>query len=487
MGMRVEGRPRGRRPIASHPAVAAGPGLRGRLVAADLAAVTASTLTWVVLAALLGARPAGLAVGVGAATLLPVSMAAGRLYRRATCREAVAEFASLVQVVLWHGLLASLVAALLGHGERFFVPASAVATAGLGVAIGRQFFRDWLAARRAAGDHVYPTVLVASRDGVAYLRDLIDRHPSLGFDVVASLEPDDQLLARLEQVLDDDAMAGASVIVALPDLDELQRHAVLRLCASRDVHVHVRTSSVDLAQTRLRQDPLVTDAMFYVDHAPPSRRSLLVKRAIDLVVASLLLVALSPVLLASAIAIAATSRGGVLFRQERVGHDGQPFVMLKLRTMIEGAAEQLADVRHLNARSGPLLKVVADPRITPVGRFLRATSLDELPQLFNVVRGDMSLIGPRPALPSEAEAFDDELRERFEVRPGVSGLWQVEARDHPDFDLYRRYDLYYVRNWSLALDCVIALRTVTTLVHRALRMVGQRDDVPGTPHRLVME
>ena len=137
----------------------------------------------------------------------------------------------------------------------------------------------------------------------------------------------------------------------------------------------------------------------------------------------------------------------------------------------------LAALRERNHRKGPLFKLNHDPRVTKIGQFLRDSSLDELPQLFNVVLGDMSLVGPRPALPQEVEEFSDELRRREDVRPGITGLWQVEARDSASFDLYRRLDLYYVRNWSLSLDFVILLATVEQVVMRIIRLRSGKGDV----------
>jgi len=191
-----------------------------------------------------------------------------------------------------------------------------------------------------------------------------------------------------------------------------------------------------------------------------------------------LLIAL-PVLLVAALIIWLQDRGPVFFRQERVGLGGSPFMLWKLRTMAVDAEDRLDEVRDLNDRVGPLLKVERDPRVTRFGHFLRITSIDELPQLWNVLIGDMSLVGPRPALPSEVEMFDDELRERHNVRPGITGLWQVEARDNPSFASYRRLDLFYVKNWSMSLDLVILILTFQSVLARAIRSVGVGDDESG--------
>ena len=189
--------------------------------------------------------------------------------------------------------------------------------------------------------------------------------------------------------------------------------------------------------------------------------------------ASLALVAAAPVLLATALAIKLNDRGPVLFRQLRVGLDGEPFSILKFRTMVVEAEAQLEAIAAANQRKGPLFKLASDPRITKVGRILRATSVDELPQLLNVLQGTMSLVGPRPALPDEVARFDEELMARQAVRPGITGRWQIEARDNPSFAAYKRFDLFYVENWSVGLDLAILLTTVQTVALRAVHALSR--------------
>ncbi len=169
---------------------------------------------------------------------------------------------------------------------------------------------------------------------------------------------------------------------------------------------------------------------------------------------------MAPVLFVAALLIKLEDRGPVLHRHSVVGRSGVPITVLKLRTMIPNAERLRAHVAALNERTGgPLFKATNDPRVTRIGRVLRATSIDELPQLWNVLNGTMSLVGPRFALPYEVEQFDDELRRRTEMRPGITGLWQSEARDNPSFSVYRRLDLFYVDNWSLSLDFAILANT----------------------------
>lgn len=211
----------------------------------------------------------------------------------------------------------------------------------------------------------------------------------------------------------------------------------------------------------------------HVDNLPPAlslRMRLVVKRCIDIVLSVVLLLVLSPILVLSALAILLRDGRPVLFRQIRIGRDGRPFVMVKFRTMAKDAETMLDDLRQDNDRTGPLFKSNNDPRVTTIGRVLRRSSIDELPQLFNVLTGRMSLVGPRPALPSEVAEFSAELRRRESVPQGLTGLWQVDGRTDPDFSKYAELDLHYVENWTLRLDAWIIVRTpfviLGHLIHR---------------------
>ena len=200
------------------------------------------------------------------------------------------------------------------------------------------------------------------------------------------------------------------------------------------------------------------------------------KRTFDVVMASLLLVVLSPVMLVAFVAIRATSPGGAVFRQVRVGTLKQPFVLLKFRTMAQGCSHEAheAFVRQMMAGDDPrqrdgLYKLVNDPRVTPVGRLLRRTSIDELPQLINVLRGDMSLVGPRPALPWEVELFPDSASVRFLVRPGLTGLWQISGRNRLTMLDGLRLDVEYVKRCALATDLLIMCSTPVTMLRGGAR------------------
>jgi exopolysaccharide biosynthesis polyprenyl glycosylphosphotransferase len=187
---------------------------------------------------------------------------------------------------------------------------------------------------------------------------------------------------------------------------------------------------------------------------------LVLKRGIDLVLAGLALVILAPLLVLIAVAVKLDSHGPVLYFSERIGKKGRVFRCIKFRTMVSDAEKRRAEVQHMNERDGVLFKISNDPRITKLGRLLRKYSLDELPQLINVLRGDMSLVGPRPPLSSEVREYKLSHLRRLDVMPGITGLWQVQARKDPSFDNYISLDVTYVDNWSIWLDLQILAKTI---------------------------
>lgn len=192
----------------------------------------------------------------------------------------------------------------------------------------------------------------------------------------------------------------------------------------------------------------------------------LAKRALDLLAGGALLLLSLPLWGVIAVAIKLTSQGPVIHRQTRVGREGRQFCMWKFRTMVEGADSMLGEVRCRNEARGAHFKIRCDPRVTRLGRWLRRWSLDELPQLLNVLRGEMSLVGPRPPLPSEVATYDESQRDRLEAVPGITGLWQVSGRSDLPFDECVRMDRFYIENWSFLLDLSILLRTIPAVLSR---------------------
>jgi exopolysaccharide biosynthesis polyprenyl glycosylphosphotransferase len=230
------------------------------------------------------------------------------------------------------------------------------------------------------------------------------------------------------------------------------------------VEIRITANVQEILSTRVTAQPLGTLMAFSLRPVRLSGLQAAAKRSFDITLTAGALVVLSPLLGLVALAVRLTSRGPVLFRQVRVGYRGRPFTLLKFRTMVTGAEEMLDDLLERNEATGPLFKIADDPRVTGVGTLLRRWSLDELPQLWNVLVGDMSLVGPRPPLPREVGQYEDWMMARLEVRPGLTGLWQVSGRSDLPFDDYVRLDLFYIENWSLAYDLFIIAKTVPTLV-----------------------
>ncbi|BCJ66287.1 sugar transferase [Polymorphospora rubra] len=257
--------------------------------------------------------------------------------------------------------------------------------------------------------------------------------------------------------------ADTVVVLSCPELDgQALRRLAWRL--ERDeVDLIVASALIDVAGARTTIRPVDGLPMLHVEHPRLEGGARVVKEVVDRVGAAFLLVLLAPVLLVVAVAIRRDSPGPVLFRQVRTGRDGSPFLMYKFRSMYLDAEARLAELAHLNEHDGVLFKIRDDPRVTPVGRWLRRLSLDELPQLFNVLRGQMSLVGPRPPLPQEVAAYPDDVRRRLAVKPGMTGLWQVSGRSDLSWEEAIRLDLRYVENWSLSLDIVILMRTATAV------------------------
>jgi lipopolysaccharide/colanic/teichoic acid biosynthesis glycosyltransferase len=274
-------------------------------------------------------------------------------------------------------------------------------------------------------------------------------------------------------------VGATGTVISAGGLSPAQRNRLVRDLMAAGLYVQLSTGLSGIAHTRLRPVPLGHQPFLGVEHIALGRMQLLAKRTLDLVIAPLVLLLAAPVLLVSAVLIKVHDRGPVFFRQLRVGRDGRPFMLFKLRTMSVDAEQRRDALLGDNERKGPLFKVADDPRVTPIGKILRATSIDELPQLVNVILGQMTLVGPRPALPDEVAQFDEELLERHRMTPGITGMWQVEARDDPSFESYRMFDMFYVENWSLSLDLAIIFSTATSVIMRGVRQVGARGGLDG--------
>lgn len=351
----------------------------------------------------------------------------------------------------------------------------------------RSIFRAYLNAERRRGRYTSRVAVVGTGRQANDLSRLFLVHPELGMRVTAVIGGEREAKASAMGHLWRGTYEHAREVLGRTNVDvvvlctaELDRWLVNDLSAEarargRTIFVDPGLSGIDFKRvhtTSLGYQPLL-------EMSAPSLSGLQagVKRAFDVTVAGLVAILTAPVLGIVALLVKLEDRGPVLFHQERIGRDGKPFRMLKFRTMVVDAEARLAELVANNERRGPLFKMEQDPRITRIGRFLRATSLDELPQLFNVLGGTMSLVGPRPALAREVAEFPEELNARHRVRPGITGLWQVEARDNPSFEAYLRLDLFYVQNWSLPLDLIILLGTVDHIALRPLvKVMYRRED-----------
>jgi exopolysaccharide biosynthesis polyprenyl glycosylphosphotransferase len=407
--------------------------------------------------------------------LLPVVLAVSRAYERRFLFVGTDEYQRVLRGGV--GLIAG--TAVISYAldldlARGYVLA-ALPSAVAGSIVLRFALRKRLHVARSRGESLRRVILVGHELSIIGMTRQLRRERYHGLEVVGACLPPGHdgagltglpLYGTFDDVARAVELADADTVVVLscPELDG----AALRRLAWRlerdEVDLVVASALVDVAGARTTIRPFDGLPMLHVEHPRLHGGLRLVKELVDRVGAFLLLVAFGPVLLAVALCVRLTSRGPVLFRQVRVGRDGRHFRIYKFRSMYVDAEARLAELRHLNEQDGVLFKIRDDPRVTGVGQWLRRFSLDELPQLINVLLGQMSLVGPRPPLPSEVAVYADDVRRRLAVKPGMTGLWQVSGRSDLPWEEAVRLDLRYVENWSLSLDLVILLRTMTAVV-----------------------
>jgi exopolysaccharide biosynthesis polyprenyl glycosylphosphotransferase len=254
------------------------------------------------------------------------------------------------------------------------------------------------------------------------------------------------------------------VIITLPWMYHRKILGIMRQCEREQVRARIVPDLFQLALSRVDIEDLGGIPIIGVKEVAITGWNLAFKRASDIVVSLVGLILLSPLLLLISVAIKLDSPGPALFKQVRVGKGGRRFVCYKFRSMRQGAEEERPELADRDEAMGPTFKIRHDPRCTRVGRLLRRTSLDELPQFYNVLRGEMSLVGPRPAIPSEVEQYQEWHRKRLEVSPGITGLWQVSGRSQLTFDEMCLLDIYYLENWTPLLDLKIALKTAPAVL-----------------------
>jgi exopolysaccharide biosynthesis polyprenyl glycosylphosphotransferase len=348
-------------------------------------------------------------------------------------------------------------------------PALAAAAIGIRIAM-----RQVLIFARDHGRNSRFMLVVGTNSRARAFADLVEGHAELGLVAIGHLKAGDGdksvALGRpvlgsvedLEKVLH--SRIVDEVAICLPfEMGELIEQCAL-LCEQEGRMVRVPVAPVERLVTSGRLESIDGVGVYSLANAPDRALALMAKRLFDIAGSALLLVVLSPLLVLVAALIKLDSPGPVLFRQERVGLQGRRFAVAKFRSMNAGAEAQLDDLRYRNQIKGQAFKLDRDPRITRVGRLLRRTSLDELPQLWNVLRGQMSLVGPRPPLPSEVAEYHSWHRRRLSMKPGMTGLWQIVSRREPEFDRWVEKDLEYIDRWSLWLDLKIIARTVPAMI-----------------------
>lgn len=327
-------------------------------------------------------------------------------------------------------------------------------------------------------------LVVGSPSAVRELTASLHRDPTSEYQVVGACTPGPMPLRKIDvpgvgsipTFGDESHVVGAvtatnSHAVAVTATERLNGRGIRDLSwelEKLDIDLLVAPGVVDIAGPRLLMRPVAGLPLIHVEKPQYHGAKRFQKRLFDVVFSSTVLLLGSPILLAVALAVKLTSRGPVFYRQERIGLDGNPFQMIKFRTMVDGADKMVDKLAALNESDGGVLfKIREDPRVTPVGKILRKYSIDELPQFINVLKRDMSVVGPRPPLASEVRTYDDHVMRRLLVRPGITGLWQVSGRSDLSWEDTVRLDLFYVENWSMISDLLIALKTVKAMVKPA--------------------
>lgn len=302
-------------------------------------------------------------------------------------------------------------------------------------------------------------VVVSDTDNSAKWDQRIRNRPEYGFHVCRTLSIQHFKIDELVRILHNESVQLVVFDVKEGDISKIMEG--IRACEEEGIETWFSTDFFETQITEPQIDFFNNQAFLIFRATPDSSWQLFFKECIDRIGALTLLVLLSPIMLAAALAIRFTSEGPIFFRQRRSGHFGHPFVMYKFRSMVTNAEQRKDELKILNEMSGPVFKVSRDPRITPVGKWLRRTSIDELPQLINVLKGEMSLVGPRPLPVDETLAISENAqRRRLSVKPGITCLWQVSGRNEVhSFSEWVRLDLEYIDNWSLGLDFKILLKT----------------------------
>jgi exopolysaccharide biosynthesis polyprenyl glycosylphosphotransferase len=346
--------------------------------------------------------------------------------------------------------------------------------------INRWQWRAWLNRQRHYGHYLSKVIVVGEPGDVEYVIRQFGKVSGAAYEVVGVALPagytEDHLqisATRVPVLCDVDSVAGkvaetgANAVVVAGRLEGGTRSIRQLGWALEGTHAGLvlASSLTDVAGPRIHWRPVEGLPLMHVELPQFSGGKHTLKRLVDILASAVALLLLSPLLCTLAWVIARDSKGRVFFHQERVGRNGKRFKMVKFRSMVQSAEEDLANLKDLNEGAGLLFKLKNDPRVTKCGRWLRKYSLDELPQFWNVLKGDMSLVGPRPQLPGEVDGYEGDVSRRLLIKPGITGLWQINGRSNLGWEESVRWDLYYVENWSLTGDIMILWRTLRVILH----------------------
>jgi len=357
----------------------------------------------------------------------------------------------------------------LGYSRLLLIEAGIIAVLLLAFSRLAQNGIQWWLRRKGVGV-VRMVIVGAGEVGRTVMRTVVAR-PELGYEVVGFVDDNPEKgendigrfralgsTQKLPQLIEEEAVD--EVIITLPWMHHRKIMGIVRECERRQVNAYIVPDLFQMSLSQVDVDDLGGVPLIGVQEVSFGSWALLVKRAVDILGATIGLTLGAPLFGLIALAIRLDSEGPVIFRQTRVGVDGKLFEIYKFRSMVEGADAELEHLREHDEIDGPIFKMRDDPRCTRVGKILRRTSLDELPQLWNVLRGEMSLVGPRPPTPDEVAEYQEWHRKRLSARPGMTGLWQVSGRSTLSFDEMVLLDIYYIENWTPWLDFKIMLRTI---------------------------
>jgi exopolysaccharide biosynthesis polyprenyl glycosylphosphotransferase len=316
-------------------------------------------------------------------------------------------------------------------------------------------------------------LIVGTADKARKMGNLISRYSDWGFRILGYVDVNGAdtgktggeamgSISDLPQIIENNIVDEIIFAGDRPNLDMLDK--ILELCKEQGIRTRLAADFFPAKATNVSMEFLENVPVITFSSAPEHAFSLLIKRVLDVMISAVLLFLLFPFLVLIGLLVKLTSKGPIIYRQTRCGLYGRKFTLYKIRSMFDGAEDVLWEIKHLNEMAGPVFKMRNDPRVTPLGRFLRKSSIDEWPQFWNVLKGDMSLVGPRAPLPDEVKEYTRWQRRRLSVKPGITCLWQVSGRNEIDFQEWMKLDLHYIDNWSLLLDFKILLRTFPVVI-----------------------